>query len=133
MLEAKIFRKDTRAFITSCSGQLQFETTSPPKKIELLLVPVPEQPWTEKAPRTINETYILKDSISENFRSLYFLELDERTKTLANRSYWIYTYTDDYFDCKEYEWQSRVRRSRQPFTLDPQPAPYSSDKLYVLH
>ena len=130
--EAKIFRKDTKACITSCSGQLQIDTTQP-KKIELLLVPVPEQPWTEKAPRTINETYILKDSISDDFKRLYFLELNEETNDLANSSYWIYTYTDDYFDCKEYEWQSRTRRSKQPFTLNPQPAPYLSDQLYTLH
>lgn len=133
VLEAKIFRKDTKACITSCSGQLQIKMATPPKKIELLLVPVPEQPWTEKAPWTINETYILKDSISGDFRNLYFLELDEKTKTLANRSYWIFKYTDDYFDCKEYEWQSRTRSSKQLFTLDPQPAPYSSDKLYPQH
>ena len=133
MLKVKIFRKDTNACITSCSEQLQIETTTPAKETELLLVPVPEQPWTDKAKRTINETYILKDSISDDFRSLYFLELNEETRALANRSYWIYTYTDDYFDCKEYQWQSSKRRSKQPFTLDPQPGPYQSDQLYVLH
>ena len=118
-----IFRKDTQATVTSCSGELTVEITRKKlqKEFTILLVPDPGKPWTDKGPRKINPVFVIKESISDDFRSTFFLEMDEKSKDLETKNYCIYQFEADYFECKSYVFQSTIRQIRQGFTLKPQP------------
>ena len=126
-MEVQIF-KHTEAGVVSCSGESKTDCT------KIVMAPVPEEPWIKigDGKRHINQIYVLKDSITDDYRSACFLELDEETRGSKPEVYWMYRYHDNYFECKEYlclEF-SKGRQKLQEFLLQPQPDFTESDKLY---
>ena len=132
-MEVQIFKKDTQARVISCLGKIITDTKV--NKLKIVMVPVPEEPWTVvKSKRCINQMYVLNDSITDDYKSACFLELDEETRGSEPEVYWIYRYYDNYFDCKEYLYLelSKGRYELQEFTIKPKRCFKMSDKLYTI-
>ena len=132
-MEVEIKKKDSKARVVSCSGEIIMDTKV--NKLKIVIAPVPEEPWIKVGTmKCINQIYVLKDSITDDYRSACFLELDEETRGSEPEVYWIYCYHDNYFDCKEYlhEFSTTGRHKLLKFTLKPQPSHTfrNIDKLY---